>query len=88
VDDLPPATMITSIEKVRGKWLVKGTSQDNGAIASVTVNGSGARILSSQAGVVDWEATIDASRDGKLFAKTTDKAGNVEKTGHEFKVQF
>ena len=88
VDDLPPATMITSVQKLRGRLLVQGTSQDNGEIASVTVNGTRAKLVSSHAGVADWEVTLDAPRDGKLIAKATDQAGNVEKTGHELKPQF
>src|SRR5262249_32381313 len=39
VDDLPPATMITSVRRRQGKLAVRGVSEDNGAIASVTVNG-------------------------------------------------
>jgi hypothetical protein len=88
VDDLPPATMITSVQKVRGKLVVKGISQDNGDIAAVLVNGQRANLFSSPAGVVDWEVTIAAPRDGKLVAKATDKVGNVERTGHNLKLQF
>jgi hypothetical protein len=86
VDDLPPATMVISVLRVRGKLIVKGVSQDNGDIASVTVNGRPAKIISSHAGVTDWEVTLDAPRDRKLTAHASDKAGNTEKTGHEWKL--
>jgi hypothetical protein len=86
VDDLPPATMITSVEKAKGKLLVKGISQDNGDITSVAVNGRPAKILSMQAGIADWEITLDVPRERKLTAAASDKAGNVEKTGHDWKL--
>ena len=86
VDDLPPATMITSVEKVKGKLLVKGISQDNGDVGWVTVNDRPAKIISSHAGVVDWEVTLDLPQDQKLTAHASDKAGNTEKTGHERKL--
>ena len=85
-DDLPPATLITSVQKVKGKLLVKGVSQDNGDIASVTVNGRAAKIISTHAGVADWEIVLDVPRDQKLAAIASDKAGNAEKTGHEWKL--
>src|SRR5437762_1179233 len=58
IDDLPPATMITSVQRVKGQQLVIGVSQDNGDVAAVTVNGAPARILSAHAGVVDWEIAL------------------------------
>jgi len=84
VDDLPPATMITSVQTVKGGLLVHGVSQDNGEIASVNVNGRGAKILSSHTGVADWRVFVE-TRPGKttrLVAQALDRAGNVEKTGH------
>jgi len=88
VDDLPPATMITSVQKVRGKLLVSGVSQDNGDINSVMINGSRAQISSSHAGVADWQATISVPPEGKLVARASDRAGNVERVGHEMKLRF
>ncbi|HKQ36701.1 MAG TPA: G8 domain-containing protein [Verrucomicrobiae bacterium] len=85
VDDLPPATMVTSVQKAKGKWMVKGVSQDNGEIASVMVNGREARIVSSQAGVADWEITLTTPHDRMLSASASDKAGNKETTGHSSK---
>ena len=88
VDDLPPATMITSVQKVKGRLLVKGAAQDNGDVAAVTVNGQAAKIISAQAGVADWEMTLDA-RDAnptKLTAQAVDRAGYSERTGHVVKL--
>jgi hypothetical protein len=86
VDDLPPATLITSVRQANGKVLVRGVSQDNGDIASVSVNGQGAKLVCAHAGVVDWEITMVSPRNGKLSAKATDAAGNVERTGPEWEI--
>jgi len=85
VDDLPPATMITSVQRMKGKLLVNGVTQDNGDVASVTVNGRAAKIVSAQAGVTDWEITLDVPPNGKVIPSASDKAGNKEKTHHEWK---
>jgi hypothetical protein len=83
IDDLPPATMITSVQKVKGKLRVRGVAQDDGEIASVTVNGLAAKIAAVHAGVADWEITLGVPRDRKLSASASDNAGNQEKTGHQ-----
>lgn len=57
VDDLPPATLITSIQTSGGQRTVRGVSHDNGAIAIVSVNGRPAMITSQHAGVADWIVT-------------------------------
>ena len=88
VDDLPPATMITSVRKVKGSLLVKGVSQDNGEVASVTVNGQRAKIVSAHAGVTDWEIALER-RDANtttVAAQAVDDAGNSERTGHVLKL--
>jgi hypothetical protein len=82
VDDLPPATVITLVRKVEGKLVVRGISHDNGEITAVSVNGAPAKIVSQQAGIADWEATLDTPADGKLAAQAQDKAGNTEQTAH------
>jgi ABC-type Fe2+-enterobactin transport system substrate-binding protein len=85
VDDLPPATMITSVQPAKGKLLVRGVTQDNDEVASVTVQGRPARIVSTHAGVVDWEISVDSPRNAsarKIEARAVDRAGNAEKTGH------
>jgi hypothetical protein len=86
VDDLPPATLITSVRQLKGKVLVRGISQDNGHIASVTVNGQRAKPISSHAGVVDWEITLAPPREGRLLAKAVDAAGNAEQTGQQWEI--
>ena len=87
VDDLAPATIITSVERRRGKLLVRGVTHDNGAVRAVTVNGAEARIQSVQAGLADWEALVDAPADGLLTARATDQAGNAETPGHRLRVK-
>ena len=82
VDDLPPATVITSARKqADGKLLVRGVTQDNGEVAEVTVNGQKAKLVSQHAGVADWEITLPAAKD--VSATARDKAGNPERNGHK-----
>ncbi len=81
VDDLPPATMITSAVLRGGKVLVTGVTQDNGEVAEVKVNGVAARVVGMRAGVTDWSVEIDRPGDGVITAAAKDGAGNVEKMG-------
>ncbi|HEX8915789.1 MAG TPA: G8 domain-containing protein [Humisphaera sp.] len=77
VDDLPPATVITSVTAKDGKRVVRGVTTDNGVVAKVLVNGQPAKVTSQVPGVADWEATVDAT--GPVTAAATDDAGNAEK---------
>jgi hypothetical protein len=86
VDDLPPATMVTSVRKEIGRLLVRGVTHDNGEVAAVTVNGRPAKIVSQHAGVADWEAALDAGDVTELTAFAVDKAGNEEKMPAKAKV--
>jgi len=82
VDDLPPATVITSVAQDNGTLVVRGVSHDNGDIVAVRVNGQEAQVLATGAGVVDWEARL-ASRDvQELIAVASDNSGNIEQTPH------
>ena len=83
VDDVPPATIVTSIRRDSDKLIVRGVSHDNGEIVSISVNGKKARVLSAEAGVVDWEATLGAPVSGHLVAFAKDRAGNQEQTAHK-----
>ena len=83
VDDLPPATLITSIKIDGPKRIVHGVAHDNGEITKVTVNGQVAKITSQQAGIADWIITMDASADGRYVAIAADRAGNVELMPHD-----
>lgn len=83
VDDLAPATIITSTVRRGDKLTVTGITHDNGDIASVTVNGTAAKISSNRAGVADWTIELPASADDKITAFAADRAGNVEQTKHE-----
>ena len=82
VDDLPPATIITSARPVKGKLLVSGISHDNGEIDLVTVNKRKAKIDSATAGVVSWSITLEVPPDRTIVAWARDGAGNVEITAH------
>lgn len=83
VDDLPPATLITCVKSEGAKRIVCGVSHDNGEIASVTVNGKSAKIISQQAGVADWAITLDTPSDGRFLAQALDRAGNKELNPHD-----
>lgn len=77
VDDLPPQTIITSIEPRGDKLLVRGVVADNGEIKRVTINGVTAQV---EAGSLDWQAEVPAAK--QLVATSEDVAGNVEKLAH------
>jgi hypothetical protein len=87
VDDLPPATLITSVQPVADRVRVRGVTHDNGTVATITVNGAAAKVLSSQGGVVDWEVLLPQPQDSTLRAEARDEAGNVEKIRHRVKVK-
>lgn len=80
VDDLPPQTVITSIEPRGDQLLVRGVVSDNGEVRRVSVNGIAAQ---HTPGELDWQVTLPAT--GKLIAFSEDAAGNVEKLPHEIK---
>jgi hypothetical protein len=82
VDDLPPATVITHITRKDGKWLIRGTTSDNGQVKRVLVNGREARALA--ANFAEWEISLDAIGDERITAYAEDMAGNVEKLPHTF----
>ena len=86
VDDLPPATIVTSVRRERGRLAVRGVSHDNGPIVKVTVNGQPASILSANAGVVDWHITLEAPAL-QVVAGARDEAGNVEQTPHVYRLE-
>ncbi|GDY10875.1 hypothetical protein LBMAG52_43630 [Planctomycetia bacterium] len=85
VDDLAPATIITSLRKDQGKLLITGISHDNGTITSITVNGKAADRSPQIAGVVDWRIEL-SDTPASIVAIATDEAGNVEQTGHRLTV--
>ena len=85
IDDLPPATLITSIQMAGAQRIVRGVSHDNSDIATVSINGHPAKITTQHAGVADWTLTLDTPADGHYIATATDRAGNVELTPHDLR---
>jgi len=77
VDDLPPATVITSVVPINGKLLVRGTCSDNGTVKKVTINGIAAK--STTTNFAEWEAELEGDAK-RIEAQAEDVAGNVEKT--------
>jgi len=82
VDDLPPATIISSVQNRNGRLIVRGITHDDGTVKAVSVNGKPATIVSLEAGVADWRIELPASGLQKLTAAATDAAGNVERRPH------
>jgi G8 domain-containing protein len=87
VDDLPPVTVIVSVEPVgEGRWTVHGTTSDDGGVKRVRVNGRDAKATAPN--FAEWEVTLASTSPGtwKVTAVAEDAAGNVEKTPHELVV--
>lgn len=82
IDDLPPATVITSIRHDGNELLVEGISHDNGRIVAVQVDGHKAEQVSAGSGIVDWRIRIAIPQDGRIAALAIDEAGNTEQTAH------
>jgi hypothetical protein len=82
VDDLPPTTVITHVQKLPGgKLLVRGSTADNATLKRVLVNGQEAKAQASNFG--EWTITLEnVPAVGKLEAYAEDIAGNVEKKPH------
>jgi hypothetical protein len=85
VDDLAPATLITSVQPLEdGRVLIRGTSHDDGEIASVKVNGTAAELHKVTDGVADWSATVKIAPGERISAEAQDAAGNREHTPSYF----
>ncbi len=82
IDDMPPATIISSVRSQGDSTVIQGISHDNGAITGIRVNGQDARMTPLGAGVVQWTIEMPTSTAGQLTAVATDSAGNEEQTGH------
>jgi len=80
-DDLPPATLITRVRRAGDKLHLSGVAHDDGTVASVSVNGTEAKIISQQSGVAEWEVTIPAAEN--IETRARDAAGNGERWGHQ-----
>ena len=85
VDDLPPATIITALQRTGTALRVSGVTHDNGEIAEVLVNGRPATVVRSVAGVTDWFAEFAEVPGDGFVAGARDAAGNQEQTPHILK---
>ncbi|HUQ69567.1 MAG TPA: hypothetical protein VM165_08595, partial [Planctomycetaceae bacterium] len=86
VDDLPPATVVTSVRRVGDKLMVAGITHDNGEITAVTVNGRSAQMAAGPHGVANWSIELSPPADGKLSAHAADDSGNLEQTVHSLRI--
>lgn len=83
IDDHPPATVVTSVRRDGDRWLVRGTTIDDGGVARVSVNGVAAK--SVEKNFAQWEVELPAtSGQGtvEITASAADAAGNQELTPH------
>ena len=83
IDDIPPATIVTSIRRDGNKVTVRGISHDNSRIRAVRVNGKPATLSAATDGVADFKIVFDAPATGTYIAQGIDDAGNAEETPHE-----
>lgn len=86
VDDVPPATIITRVVRNGDRVVVQGISHDDGKIVRVSVNDQAAQIVAENAGVVDWQITLNVPADEILTARAEDEAGNRELTPHQLRI--
>lgn len=80
IDDLPPTTVITHVERQNGKLIVRGTAADNGEIVKVTVNGQPATAL--RGNFAEWRIELPESGEA-LESQAIDAAGNKELRPHK-----
>jgi hypothetical protein len=86
VDDLAPATVITSAARAgSGVVRVRGTTADNGLVKRVVVNGAEARAVGPN--FTEWEVDLPGAGELKVSAHAEDEAGNVEKHPHAVTVR-
>jgi len=88
VDDLPPTTVITHVERnTEGNLEVRGTTADNGPVRRVTVNGREVQPLREH--YAEWRITLDSGAAAleELVAESTDAAGNVEPVPHRRRLE-
>ena len=81
IDDQPPATVITSVQKSGADYIVRGTCEDNGEIKQVVINGLPAKAV--RPNYAEWEVTLSSAQAGVTAkAMAIDAAGNSEKLPH------
>lgn len=86
LDDMPPATMITSAIRRGNLVHVKGAVADSSDIKHVTVNGQKAR--STRGSFAEWEITLEApaGQRAQITAFAEDVRGQVETNPHKVQV--
>jgi len=79
VDDQPPQTIITHVQRLDGaKMVVRGTTADNGEVRRVVVNTREAKAL--RPNFAEWEVVVTEAPTVRAYA--VDAAGNVESRAH------
>jgi hypothetical protein len=82
VDDMPPTTVITHIQRQDKRVIVRGCTADNGNVKRVVVNGKEAKAITPN--FDQWEIVLEEEPTDplKIKAFAEDAAGNVEKRPH------
>jgi hypothetical protein len=86
IDDLPPITVITHLARKGDKWLVRGTTSDNGQVKRVLVNGREAQSLA--ANFSEWQVEVQPGEGGQIAAHAEDAAENIERLPHVVTVRM
>jgi G8 domain len=83
VDDQPPATVMTHVQLLGNKLLVRGTTSDNGTVVRVLVNNREAKPVRQN--FAEWEIVLTEVPPGnfRVAAHGEDAAGNIERMPHE-----
>lgn len=82
-DDLPPVTIVTHVTPRGDKWLVQGTSVDNGRVRRVKVNEAEAKSVDRQ--FAQWQIELPAGTT-QIAAYAEDEAGNRETLVHKIEL--
>lgn len=83
VDDLPPVTVITHVDRISGDTIrVRGVTSDDYDVKRVLVNGREAR--ATEKNFEQWEVEFPRSKTGhlQLTAHAEDEQGNIETMAH------
>lgn len=85
VDDLPPATVVTSFARqADGRWVLRGTVSDQSAIQKVVVQAGDDEHVADLATDGTWSVLLDGRQadSGRISVGSIDAVGNRELTPH------
>ncbi len=80
VDDQPPSTVITHVNRMADGWLIRGSASDNGEIRRISVNGVPVRAVREN--FAEWETVLSSDNLDHIMVSASDTAGNTEQPSH------